>query len=148
MLRRSKRSLDHSLIKSPTSDFCVMRGRSGFCISSSSPAPLFRLLYLQNSTAWDCSSYEPQWPSENLQPGNTAVQQDLTRHPLSRRTLTVTWGRSTFMGSCCQDSEGLEKSTDWLSFSIMQVFYKFIKHLLKNKIQIFNLLSSNSPKHL
>ena len=44
------------------------------------------------------------------------------RHPLSRRTATVTWGRLTLMGSFCQDSEGLEKSTDWLSFSIRQVF--------------------------
>ena len=49
------------------------------------------------------------------------------RHPLSRRTSTVTWGRLTLMGSFCQDSEGLEKSTDWLSFSIRQVFYKFNK---------------------
>ena len=61
---------------------------------------------------------------------------------------TVTWGRLTLMGSFCQDSEGLEKSTDWLSFSIRQVFYKFNKRLLKNTIQIFNLLSSNSPKQL
>ena len=77
-----------------------------------------------------------------------SVHQDLTRHPLSRRTSTVTWGRLTLMGSFCQDSEGLEKSTDWLSFSIRQVFYNFNKRLLKNTIQIFNLLSSNSPKQL
>ena len=43
----------------------------------------------------------------------------------ARRTSTVTWGSLTLMGSFYQDSEGLEKSTDWLSFSIRQVFYKF-----------------------